>query len=96
MKAKSETITMKNKRTMHVVLSGSKAVAVYNDALLPLFEALGMTDAVRVSNVEYDPAAEQWVAELVATGEVIARHQFRDECLKLEVEYIERRLHEVR
>lgn len=55
--------------------------SVYSDKLS--FEP---TDTIcRVTNVEFDNDAQEWVATLIRTGQVIARGKVRQEVLDAEV-----------
>jgi nucleotide-binding universal stress UspA family protein len=60
-----------------------RAVAVYTDAVP--FEALGRVTAMpRASRVEWDAAAQEWVARDACTDDVVAHGRSRDAVLREE------------
>jgi len=74
----------------HVIITGSKAEAMYDDVLMPIFKALGVVDVKRASHIEWD--GHEWVATFIETGEVIARGESRQGVVELESDWIQRRL----
>ena len=80
---------------IHLTLSkdGKKAVAVYNDNLKGMRPVLGAPVVTRASHVRYDPERELWVAYRAGSDEVLCEHESRDECIKKEVEVLNRTIH---
>mgnify|MGYP001608309897 CR=1 FL=1 len=66
--------------------------AVYDDRLLPLFDALGSVRIERASEVEWDSSSREWLAVHKASGQVIGRSRNRQEAVRQEVEWLERRV----
>jgi hypothetical protein len=65
---------------------------VHSDALRA--PGLGEREAVRLSDVEMEDGV--WVARKADTGEEIARHEDRSECIRQEVEYFQEMLRQGR
>lgn len=76
---------------MRMIVSGSQCRAVYADALRPLAEAMGEMTVQRASSVEFDEASGEWQA-MLASGDQIAHGRERNEVLRAEVAWLERRL----
>jgi len=72
-----------------LVIKSGIAEGVYDDRLLPLYEALGMPVITRASNVEYSHVLKLWVAVHVRRGGVIASGKDRREVIAREIEVIE-------
>lgn len=74
------------------ILNDGAIVGVYNDQLHSM--GLGRLSTKRLSNVEFDEAAQQWVAS-ANDGREIARHNDRGECIAAEVKYFHDHFEEV-
>lgn len=70
-------------------LTKDGAVAVYDDRLRPILEALGDIEVERASEVEFDPESGDWVATRAGTGKEIARGKNRSEVIAAEVRWLE-------
>lgn len=66
------------------------ATGVYDDRLIPIYRALGVPVINRASEVEYDQAKQVWIAKDVHSGAVLAIDENRAECIKQEVQALER------
>jgi hypothetical protein len=75
-----------------IKVCGRTVRCVYDDRFRPLLEALGHMEITRATDVEFEPSTGMWVARLRETGEEIARSRERAECIRAEVEFLERRL----
>lgn len=75
-----------------IVISGGVCQAVYDDRFREIFQALGVPQIQRASDVEYDEASGDWVATFRETGEVIARDPNRSRVIEAEVKWLEERL----
>ena len=75
-----------------LVVKNGIAEGVYDDRLLPLYEALGMPIISRASSCEYSPVLGLWVAVDLRTGRKIAYAKKRADCLRDEVAYLEGKL----
>lgn len=73
-----------------VVVRNGHAVGVYDDRWSSIYDALGVLEVARASNVEFERGV--WVARLANDGKVIAALRVRSEVIKAEIEYLERGL----
>lgn len=65
---------------------------LHNDTLK--FRRLGRRQVRRASHVEFNERDQVWEAHDAVAGFVIARHQDREECIRLEAEYYDRLLND--
>lgn len=72
---------------------GEKAFSIHNDNLLQFRDVLGPPEIRRVSNVNYDPKTEKWVATDVHTGEFLCADKSREKVLQEEVRILQSRQH---
>lgn len=74
---------LQTERIAITVRPDGRAVAVYSDTVR--FEALGRVTAMpRASRVEWDAAAQEWVARDACTDDVVAHGRSRDAVLREE------------
>lgn len=72
-----------------VHITDGAAHGVYDDRLAPLYHALGLPEIKRATDVEYDPASQEWVATHRDTKTVIASGPVRAEVIAREVSWLE-------
>ena len=74
-----------------VVKDGGTINAIYDDALVPLFDQASKVDLRRASHVEPDAALPGWFADLTPVGGPVLRYfKTRKEALEAEVDYLNR------
>lgn len=73
-------------------ITDTGASCVYDDRLMPLFEAMGNIEIKRATEVEFDDKSGEWVATHLETKAIIARGKNRSEVIKREVEFLENNL----
>lgn len=67
---------------------------VYNDQFRPIYEALGVLQVNRASEVEFEESSGDWVAHRVGTGVEIGRGKSRGDVIAQEIAYLEKELSE--
>lgn len=79
-----------------LVVTPDAVYTVYDDRILPLLEALGTIKIKRATEVEWNSVAQEWIATLISTGEVISHGKVRSKVIEDEVKFLESRnlLHE--
>jgi hypothetical protein len=76
-----------------LVIKNGVATGVYDDRLIPLYEALGVCKILRASTVEFNHDTRQWQARACdRQGTLIASGVTRSEVIKAEIDYLERGL----
>jgi hypothetical protein len=70
-----------------LVIRRGIVLSVYDDRLLPLYEAIGVRTITRASEVEFNHDTRLW--EAISEGRVIASGAVRSEVIKREIEYLE-------
>lgn len=73
-------------------IQGGGIESVYDDRFFPLLKALGSVEVRRATNVEFDEAAQEWVATHLESGRVIGRGSNRSEVIRQEVDWLERKM----
>lgn len=63
------------------------------DDVIDKLNSLGKKEVIRVSNVEFDHAAQAWVATSLA-GTVIATSPIRSEVIDMERDYLNKKIEE--
>lgn len=72
-----------------MVLRGGEALAVWDDRFRRIYEAVGVLNVQRATDVEFDHESGEWVATHLASGQVIGRGKNRSEVIEQEVEWLE-------
>lgn len=72
-----------------ITIRGGQVNCVYDDRFRPFFEALGIIQVKRATEVEFDSLSQEWIATHLATGKVIARGPNRKEVIDTEVKWLE-------
>lgn len=68
------------------------AISVYDDRLRPIYQALGIQEITRASNVEWEAEKSAWVARDPQSGDIIAYGPDRAEVIRLEVMALESKI----
>ncbi len=63
--------------------------SVYDDRFTPIFEALGIAQIKRASEVEFNHSTKEWEATLVKDGRIISSGPNRNDVITAEVEWLE-------
>jgi len=72
-----------------IKIHNGEAHGVYDDRWRVLFDALGALQVQRATEVEFEPATQEWVATHLDSGLVIARGRNRADVIRAEVEWLE-------
>ena len=75
-----------------ILIRDGIATGVYDDRFRPIYEALGVLNVERVTDVDFDPVSGDWIAKLLETGEEIGRGKDRGAVIKQEVRFLERKM----
>ena len=72
-----------------IALHGDDAMAVYDDRYRCIYEALGVFQVQRATEVEFDHTSGQWLATHIASGTIIGRGSSRNDVIAQEVAWLE-------
>lgn len=84
----STSIRKPNK--VKLAITGGAVKAVYSDAALRITAPLGKATVLRLSTVEFNNRAQHW--EVRHKGKLLRRFKNREQALKWEKDFFERRL----